>query len=84
MHVSRQFVASNFDPKILKGLVAVDAYHISPDKGLGIFTFDNQANLEKHINVLKDFFKDYQDRFSCKASIETGIVNGELDYKANK
>ena len=52
--------------------------------GLGIFTFDNQANLEKHIHVLKDFFKDYEDRFSCKASIETGIVNEELDYKANK
>ena len=84
MHVGHQYVAANFDPKTLKGLIALDAYHISPDKGLGIFTFDNQANLEKHINVLKDFFKDYEDRFSCKASIETGIVNGELDYKANK
>ena len=36
------------------------------------------------IEPLKDFFKDYEDRFSCKASIETGIVNQELDYKANK
>jgi hypothetical protein len=83
MHVGHQYVASNFDPSTLKGLVAVDAYHISPDKGLGIFTFDNQINLEKHIPVLKDFFKDYEDRFSCKTSIETGIVNEELDYKAN-
>ena len=65
-------------------MVSVDAYHISPDKGLGIFTFDNQAILEKNINLIKDFFKDYEDRFSCKASIETGIVNSELDYKANK
>ena len=62
----------------------VDAYHITPDKGLGIFTFDNQANLKKHIPVLKEFFKDYEDRFSCKANIETGIVNEELDYKAIK
>ena len=84
MHVGHQYVASNFDPTSLKGLIAVNAFHISPDKGLGIFTFDNQANLEKHINVLKGFFKDYEDRFSCKASIETGIVNKELDYKANK
>jgi len=65
-------------------LVAVDAYHITPDKGLGIFTFDNQQNLKMHIPVIKDFFKDYEDRFSCKASIETGIVNEELDYKVNK
>lgn len=84
MHVGHQYVTSNFDPTSLKGLVAVNPFHISPDKGLGIFTFDNQSNLEKHINVLKDFFKDYEDRFSCKASIETGIVNQELDYKANK
>ena len=84
MHVGHQYVAANFDPANLKGLIAVDAYHISPDKGLGIFTFNNQANLERHLPDLKNFFKDYEDRFSCKASIETGIVNSELDYKANK
>ena len=84
MHVGHQYVASNFDPSTLSGLIAVDAYHITPDKGLGIFTFDNQNNLKKHIPLLKEFFKDYEDRFSCKANIETGIVNEELDYKANK
>ena len=84
MHVGHQYVASNFDPSTLKGLIAVDAYHITPDKGLGIFTFDNQANLQKHIPVIKEFFKDYEDRFSCKANIETGIVNEELDYKAKR
>tara|TARA_X000000950_G_scaffold254276_1_gene317929 strand:- start:40 stop:303 length:264 start_codon:yes stop_codon:yes gene_type:complete len=70
MHVGHQYVASNFDPANLIGLVAVDAYHISPDKGLDIFTFNNQTNLEKHMTVLKEFFKDYEDRFSCKATIE--------------
>jgi len=84
MHVGHQYVSANFDPTNFKGLIAVDAYHISPDKGLGIFTFNNQANLEKHLPDIKDFFKDYEDRFSCKASIETGIVNSELDYKASK
>ena len=84
MHVGHQYVASNLDPSTLKGLVAVDAYHISPDKGLGIFTFNNQSNLEKHISGIKEFFKDYEDRFSCKATIETGIFKEELDYKVNK
>tara|TARA_B100000242_G_C42716252_1_gene334692 strand:+ start:249 stop:467 length:219 start_codon:yes stop_codon:yes gene_type:complete len=55
MHVGYQYVALNFDPRNLKCLVSVDAYYISPDKGLGIFTFDKKADLEKHINVLKDF-----------------------------
>ena len=68
MHVGHQYVASNFDPRNLICLVSVDAYHISPDKWLGIFTFDKRADLEKHINVLKDFFKDYEDIFSWKTS----------------
>ena len=50
-------------------------YHISPDKGVGIFTFNNQSNLEKHIPGMKSFFKDYEDRFSWRCSIETGITN---------
>ena len=77
MHVGHQFVASNFDPSKLKGLLAVDAHYIFPDKGLCIFTFDNQANLKMHIPVIKDFFKDYEDRFSCKATIKNGMVNEE-------
>ena len=84
MHVGHQHMAQTFDPKQFKGLLELQTFHISPDKGLGIFTFDNQANLKKHIPVLKEFFKDYEDRFSCKANIETGIVNEELDYKAIK
>ena len=31
---------------------------------------------------IDEFFKDYEDRFACKANIETGIVNEELDFKA--
>ena len=66
MHVGHQYVASNFDPTTLKGLVAVDAYHITPDKGLGIFTFDNQTNLEKHIPILKDFLKIMRIDFTAR------------------
>ena len=84
MHVGHQYVAQSFDPKTLKGLLELQAYHISPDKGLGIFTFDNQANLEKKLPDIKKFFKDYEDRFSCKASIETGIINSELHYNSEK
>ena len=57
MDVGHQYVASNLNPITLKGLVAVDAYHINPNKRLGIFTFDNQTKLEKHIPIIKDFLK---------------------------
>ena len=66
MDVGHQYVASNFDLSNLKGLIAVDAYHITPDKGLGIFTFDNQANLQKYIPVLKEFSKIMKIDFLAK------------------
>ena len=83
MHIGHQYVSENFNPKKLNGLIELQAYHISPDKGMGVFTFNNQANLEKHMPDLKAFFKDYEDRFSCKATVETGIINSDLYYKNN-
>ena len=82
MHVAHQHMAQTFDPKQFKGLLELQTFHISPDKGLGIFTFDNQENMQKNLPNLKDFNKDYEDRFSCKITVDTGIVNPELSYKA--
>ena len=82
MHVGHQHMAQTFDPKQFKGLLELQTFHISPDKGLGIFTFDNQENMQKNLPNLKAFNKDYEDRFSCKIIVDTGIVNPELSYKA--
>ena len=82
MHVGHQHMAQTFDPKQLKGLLELQTFHISPDKGLGIFTFDNQENMQNNLPNLKAFNKDYEDRFSCKIIVDTGIVNPELSYKA--
>ena len=83
MHVGHQYVSENFDPTEMKGLLELKAYHIAPDKGIGVFIFDNQNNLQKHLPNLKLFFKDYEERFTCKSTIETGIVNSELFYKSD-
>ncbi len=82
MHVAHQYMAQTFDPKQFDGLLELQTFHISPDKGLGIFTFDNQENMAKNLSSLKAFNKDYEDRFSCKITVDTGIVNSELSYKA--
>ena len=75
-------MADNFDPKTFTGLLEFKSFHITPDKGLGIFTFDNQANMKKHLSDIKNFNKDYEDRFSCKITLDTGIANPDLYYKA--
>ena len=82
MHIGHQYMEQTFDPKQLMGLLELQTFHISPDKGLGIFTFDNQQNMTKYLPNLKDFNKDYEDRFSCKITVDTGILNPELSYKA--
>ena len=75
-------MADNFDPKSFVGLLEFKSFHIAPDKGLGIFTFDNQDNLKKHLSDIKKFNEDYIDRFSCKITVDTGIVNPDLYFKA--
>ena len=75
-------MADNFDPKTFDGLLEFRAFHLAPDKGLGIFTFNNQENLKKHLSDIKKFNEDYGDRFSCKIVVDTGIVNPDLYFKA--
>ena len=75
-------MADNFDPKTFDGLLEFRAFHLAPDKGLGIFTFNNQENLKKHLSDIKKFNEDYGDRFSCKIAVDTGIVNHDLYFKA--
>ena len=82
MHVGHQYMADNFDPKTFDGLLEFKAFHLAPDKGLGIFTFNNQENLKKHLSDIKKFNEDYGDRFSCKITVDTGIVNPDLYFKA--
>ena len=75
-------MADNFDPKTFDGLLEFKAFHLAPDKGLGIFTFNNQENLKKHLSDIKKFNEDYGDRFSCKIVVDTGIVNPDLYFKS--
>ena len=44
MHIGHQYVAANFDPTVINGLLEMKAYHISPDKGVGIFTFKSRRS----------------------------------------
>ena len=50
MHVGHQYMAQTFNPRQFNGLLELQTFHISPDKGLGIFTFDNQENMAKNLS----------------------------------
>ena len=70
--------SENFDTDSLPGFLSLKGYHLTPDKGLGIICFDTQQNLQKNIPVVKEMFADYQDRFNCKITFDTGIENHDL------
>ena len=78
MQVGHDYLTQNFDPDSLSGFISLKGYHISPDKGLGIITFDTQKNLEKNVPELKKVFSDYEQRFNCKIIFDTGIENKEM------
>ena len=78
MHVGHNYLTENFEPLTLPGFISLKGYHISPDKGLGIITFDTQKNLEKNLPNLKTLFSDYELRFNCKILYDTGIENKDM------
>ena len=78
MHIGNNFLSENLDVNILSGFISLRAYHITPNKGLGVMCFDSQKNLEKNMIPLKEIFSDYEDRFNCKITIDTGIENRDL------
>ena len=78
MHIGHNFLIENFDTDSIPGFLSLKGYHLTPDKGLGIICFDTQQNLQKNIPVIKEMFADYQDRFNCKITFDTGIENHDL------
>ena len=78
MLIGHNFLIENFDTNSLPGFLSLKGYHLTPDKGLGIICFDTQQNLQKNIPVVKEMFADYQDRFNCKITFDTGIENHDL------
>ena len=78
MQVGHNYLAENFKPNDISGFLSLKGYHISPDKGLGIICFDSQKNLEKNFSYLKKIFADYQERFNCRITFDTGIENKEM------
>ena len=65
------------------GLLWRRAFHISPDRGSGIYGFDTKENMQKFLPIISNELKNYSRMFEAKLTIETGITSPELcqDFK---
>ena len=55
----------------------MNSFHISPDKGLGVYCFDTKENMENFLPLMKERIENFATKFECKFIIETGILSPE-------
>ena len=53
-----------------KGLIAMRSFHISPDRGMSIFYFDTNENLNAAFPSMKEFQQNVAAKFDAKADFD--------------
>tara|TARA_A100001015_G_C14906823_1_gene678700 strand:- start:769 stop:1020 length:252 start_codon:yes stop_codon:yes gene_type:complete len=78
MGIAHDYLAYNQPIKNPKRRLWMNSFHVSPDKGFGIHCFDTKENMEYFIPFLKERIINFETKFKCKFTIDTGILSPEL------
>ena len=81
MGVGHDWAEENSDLTWLKGLIKVDTFHISPDRGMAIYFIKTIEQAKAALPVLEKFFVGYSEMFNCKITWEMGAFNETLSEK---
>lgn len=63
-----------------KGLIAMRSFHISPDRGMSIFYFDTNKNLNAAFPSMKEFQQNVAAKFDAKADAQKAITSSKSDF----
>ena len=63
-----------------KGLIAMRSFHISPDRGMSIFYFDTNENLNAAFPSMKEFQQNVATKFDAKADAQKAITSSQSDF----
>jgi hypothetical protein len=63
-----------------KGLIAMRSFHISPDRGMSIFYFDTNENLNAAFPSMKEFQQNVAAKFDAKADAQKAITSSQSDF----
>ena len=81
MGVGHDWAEENADLTGIKGLIKVDTFHISPDRGMAIYYLRTSEQAKAALPALEKFFSDYSVMFNCKITWEMGAFNETLSEK---
>lgn len=81
MGVGHDWAEENADLSWVKGLIKVDTFHISPDRGMAIYYFKQAEQATESLPELQNFFNEYAKMFECKITWEMGAFNESLSEK---
>ena len=81
MSAGHDWAEKNSDLRGLNGLIKVDTFHISPDRGMAVSYLRTGEHAKAALPQLENSFIDYSKMFDCKITWEMGIFNESLSKK---
>ena len=67
-------------PKDVPGAHRHRSFHIAPDRGMSIFYFDTNENLNAAFPSMKEFQQNVAAKFDAKADAQKAITSSQSDF----
>ena len=78
MSVGHNWLEDNGDFSGFEGMLRTEAFHIVPDRGMGLFFFDTKKSAQTALPKIKKAMREYAQMFECKVTWELGFMNETL------
>ena len=81
MGVGHDWLEENGDFSGFQGIIRIEAFHIVPDRGMGLFFFDTKESAKEALPEMQRAMRDYAQMFDCKVTWDLGFFNETLSQK---
>ena len=82
--VAHDWLEDNGDFSGFEGMLRAEAFHIVPDRGMGLFFFDTKESAQAALFEMKQRMRDYAQMFEYRVSWELGFMNETLSKKISQ
>jgi len=74
MSVGHDCLEENGDFSGFQGMIRIEAFHIVPDRGMGLFFFDTKESAKEALPEMQRAMRDYAQMFNCKLTGNLGSL----------
>jgi hypothetical protein len=81
MGVGHDWLEENGDFSGFEGMTHAEAFHIVPDRGMGLFFFETKEKAQTAMPGMQQTMRAYAEMFECKVTWDLGFLNETLSGK---